>query len=174
MYGMDIDTLNVYTRTFVGGPLTQVWSQHGEKGDEWLRAKVTLQISQPFQILLEGIRGPSYEGDIGVDDISFTPGCQLETTVTLPPFVYSTTQSPHCNSTHSHCLKNTYECIPKDQFCNFKDECSDRTDELSCPQVCTFEGKTTCLWTHDTKQKLKWEFGNGETASSNTGPSHGK
>jgi hypothetical protein len=113
-------------------------------------------------------------GDIGVDDTSFTPGCQLQTTVTLPPYLYSTTQSPYCNSSHSHCLQNTGQCIPKDQFCNFNIECNDQTDEFSCPQVCTFEQQTLCLWTHDRKQKLLWDFGNGKTASSGTGPSTGK
>ena len=62
MYGMDVASLNVYTRTYVDGPLTQIWSQHGEIGDQWLRANVTLQSSLPFQILIEGVRGEGYEG----------------------------------------------------------------------------------------------------------------
>ena len=115
----------------------------------------------------------SFLGDIGIDDTSFTPGCQLVTMQTLPPYVYSTTQSPYCNSTHSHCLQNLRQCIPKDQFCNFNIECTDQTDELSCPQTCTFEQKSLCLWTHDNKQKLKWSFGSGNTASADTGPSTG-
>lgn len=94
--------------------------------------------------------------------------------MTLPPFEYSTTQSPYCNYTHSHCLTNTRQCIPKEQFCNFNIECTDQTDELSCPQTCTFENKDLCQWKHDPKQKLKWDFGSGNTASANTGPSTGK
>lgn len=62
MYGYNVGTLNVYTRTFIGGPLTKIWSQNGEKGDEWLRAKVTLSVAQPFQILIEGVRGVIYRG----------------------------------------------------------------------------------------------------------------
>ena len=112
--------------------------------------------------------------DIGIDDTSFTPGCQLLTTVTLPPFVYSTTQSPYCNSTHSHCLTNTRQCIPKDQFCNFNTECQDLTDEQSCPAACNFDQKDYCQWVNDPKQKLKWDLGNGTTASANTGPTTGQ
>ena len=84
-----------------------------------------------------------------------------------------TTPSPYCNATQSHCADRR-QCLAKDQFCNFKEECNDHSDELSCPQVCTFEGPTTCLWTNDNRQKLKWSFGNGKTASTDTGPSHGK
>lgn len=174
MYGIDIASINIYTRNFIGGPLTKIWEQHNQRGDEWLRAKLILKNTQPFQILIEGVRGPSYEGDIGVDDLSFTSSCKLDTFVTLPPFIYSTTQSPYCNSTHSHCSTNKNECIPKDQFCNFNIECTDQTDELSCPLACTFDDKTLCQWINDKKQSLKWNFGNGHTASSDTGPSIGK
>jgi hypothetical protein len=55
MYGYDVGALNVYTRTFVGGPLTLVWSQKGEIGDNWFRAKYVLNVQEPFQILIEGV-----------------------------------------------------------------------------------------------------------------------
>jgi hypothetical protein len=129
--------------------------------------KVFVQDSFSFQTIL-------FLGDIGIDDISFTPGCQLQTTMTLPPYMLTTTQSPYCNSTHSHCSINTGQCIPKDQFCNFNEECSDQTDELSCPRTCNFEQQSLCKWTNDTKQKLSWHFGSGKTATSDTGPSIGK
>ncbi|CAF4335267.1 unnamed protein product, partial [Rotaria sordida] len=158
-------------RTFIGGPLTLIWRKNYEKDDKWFRAKTVLKVQQPFQVLIEGVCGASYEGDIGVDDISFTPGCQLQMTATLPPFVYSTTQSPYCNATHSHCLQNIRQCIPKDQFCNFNIECVDQTDELSCPPTCAFEQKRLCFWTNDLKQKLIWDFGNGTTSSISTGQS---
>jgi hypothetical protein len=98
----------------------------------------------------------------------------LQTTVTLPTYQHSTAPSPFCASTHMHCTKNTSQCIPKDQFCNFNPECTDGSDESSCPRECTFEGKTFCLWTHDTKQKLQWEFDSGQTATPATGPTTGK
>jgi hypothetical protein len=62
MFGYDVAGLNVYTRTYIGGPLTRVWNQHSEQGDEWFRATVVLQVQQPFQILIEGVRGISSEG----------------------------------------------------------------------------------------------------------------
>lgn len=62
MYGYDIGLLNIYTRTYVDGPLTLQWAQSGSKGDEWLRRKVVLNVSQPFQVLIEGVHGKGYEG----------------------------------------------------------------------------------------------------------------
>ena len=62
MYGYDVGAVHVYTRNFIGGPLTRVWSQIGQKGDEWLRARIELKVQQPFQVLIEGVRGTGYEG----------------------------------------------------------------------------------------------------------------
>ena len=62
MYGYDIAELNVYTRTFVGGPLKREWTQKGSRGDEWLPTTVVLKVSQNFQVLIEGVRGVSFEG----------------------------------------------------------------------------------------------------------------
>jgi hypothetical protein len=100
-------------------------------------------------------------GDIGIDDTSFTPACQKSSQITLPPAAYSTTQSPFCSATQSHCLQESRQCIPKDQFCNFNIECTDQTDEMSCPSTCTFEQNTFCLWNHDPKSQLKWFLGSG-------------
>jgi hypothetical protein len=172
MYGDHIGQLNVYTRTFVDGILTLRWSSKGEPGDEWLRARIELKMSQNFQVVVEGVRNSNFSlGDIGVDDTSFTPDCRKSSQITLPPVSYSTTQSPYCSSTHSHCLQETRQCLPKDQFCNFNIECTDQTDEVSCPLICTFEQNTFCLWNHDPKSQLKWFLGGGNTSSSNNGPS---
>ena len=111
---------------------------------------------------------------MGLDDTSFTPGCLPQTIATLPPFVYSTTQSPSCSATFSPCLQNTSQCIPADQFCNFKPECTDQTDESSCPSTCSFEQQDLCQWRNDQRQKLTWELGTGRTTPTGTGPSTGK
>jgi hypothetical protein len=64
MYGYSVASLNVYVRNFVGGPLKQVWSQTGQKGDEWLRARIELNVQGPFQVLIEGIRNSGYAGKL--------------------------------------------------------------------------------------------------------------
>ena len=69
MYGKDVGALNVYTRNYIGGPLTKIWSQDSGNGDEWLRAKIILEVTQSFQILIEGVRGPNYQGNVSLQNL---------------------------------------------------------------------------------------------------------
>ena len=43
--------------------------------DFWRRAEVAISSPSEFEIVIEGIRGSSYAGDISIDDVSLTPGC---------------------------------------------------------------------------------------------------
>ena len=51
-----------------------------------------------FRVLIEGKRGGGYRGDIAIDDVSFTPGCNVDYGATLPPFIKTVTPPPGCNS----------------------------------------------------------------------------
>jgi hypothetical protein len=54
----------------------------GDDGDEWKRVTVPIQrISQPFQIIIEAVRGSSYVGDTAIDDLALLPKneCSLST-----------------------------------------------------------------------------------------------
>ena len=77
MFGSSIGTLNIYIATRYGQPGPKVWSMSGNKGDVWLRGEVTLSNAANFQVIIEGVRGTGYSGDISLDDISFTPGCKF-------------------------------------------------------------------------------------------------
>uniref|UniRef100_H3CGE1 MAM domain containing glycosylphosphatidylinositol anchor 1 n=1 Tax=Tetraodon nigroviridis TaxID=99883 RepID=H3CGE1_TETNG len=56
-----------------------VWTKSGHQGPDWKRALFDVSPSGPFQIVFEGIRGPSFEGDIAIDDVSITIGkCKQE------------------------------------------------------------------------------------------------
>lgn len=50
MYGESVETLNVYTRTEIGGPLTREWSRTGEVGDYYERTEISLIASKPFEV----------------------------------------------------------------------------------------------------------------------------
>lgn len=71
MYGTHINTLNVYTQTNnqLGTP---VWKHTGTLGNKWYQAIVNIASQTPFQIAFEGVRGISYRGDIGIDDITYS------------------------------------------------------------------------------------------------------
>ncbi|CAH3142232.1 unnamed protein product [Porites lobata] len=78
MYGSDIGSLKV---SFNG---KDVFSRSGNKGNTWLKASVSISsIAGSHQIIFEGVRGKSFEGDIAIDDFSLTSGSCAG--VTPPP-----------------------------------------------------------------------------------------
>ncbi|MFT7813414.1 MAM domain-containing glycosylphosphatidylinositol anchor protein 1 [Arapaima gigas] len=83
MKGMHIGSLNVLLR--MKGIATvdkQVWSCSGNQGPEWRQANVLVTPTGPFQVVFEGVRGSSYEGDIAIDDVSITAGkCKQDSPV---------------------------------------------------------------------------------------------
>ena len=73
MYGTHVNTLNVYLKTgsTLGNP---VWTHTGTLSNKWYSANVDIQQTHGYSIVFEGVRGTSYKGDIGLDDISVTDG----------------------------------------------------------------------------------------------------
>ncbi|CAB4008725.1 CUB and peptidase domain-containing 2-like [Paramuricea clavata] len=71
MLGNTVNTLNVYLRTSSGDVL--IWTVSKNQGDNWRMAQVPLVSSAiKSQVVFEGIAGPSYSGDIAIDDVSLT------------------------------------------------------------------------------------------------------
>ncbi|XP_012723466.2 MAM domain-containing glycosylphosphatidylinositol anchor protein 1 isoform X1 [Fundulus heteroclitus] len=83
MKGKHIGTLNVLLRVRSIAPVDSVvWTKSGHQGPDWRKAFFDINPSGPFQIVFEGIRGPGFEGDIAIDDVSITIGkCKQENTV---------------------------------------------------------------------------------------------
>nr|XP_014343290.1 PREDICTED: MAM domain-containing glycosylphosphatidylinositol anchor protein 2 [Latimeria chalumnae] len=75
MYGKHIGALNVYLR-LKGQTIieNQIWTLRGNQGERWSQAHVNLYPTTLFQIIIEGVRGDSVEGDIAIDDISIVEG----------------------------------------------------------------------------------------------------
>ncbi|XP_052255034.1 SCO-spondin-like [Dreissena polymorpha] len=74
MYGSSIGRLNVYQVTNGGLPGKLVWSLSGDQGNSWKEGQVPLNSHQSYSILLSGIIGNGYQGDIAVDDINVSVG----------------------------------------------------------------------------------------------------
>lgn len=69
----------------------------GSQGDVWRRYESSLLfMPTPFQIVIEATVGASYQGDIAIDDLSFTPGCIIEATTTLNPTGFTVPTSITC------------------------------------------------------------------------------
>ncbi|XP_055957692.1 MAM and LDL-receptor class A domain-containing protein 1-like [Patella vulgata] len=74
MYGSHVNQLGVYIK--VGATLgTPVWKKGTSLGNKWNFAEyqIPTQKSQ-FNIVFEGVRGPGYKGDIGLDDVKVLSG----------------------------------------------------------------------------------------------------
>ena len=92
MFGPHIAQLNVYTK--VGNQFNgPVWSKSGSQGNNWLNGIVPVSNSKAYQIVFEGVRGTSYQGDIALDDIELStslckasPNCDFENPVTQLQF----------------------------------------------------------------------------------------
>lgn len=78
-------SINIYTRTQVGGPLTYVWSTSGSDVPikSWIRSQVLLSSSKLFEVVVEATRGSETDGIVALDDTSFTPACVVSFS-TLP------------------------------------------------------------------------------------------
>ena len=66
MYGKTIGALNVYSRTTIGGGENKLFSKTNEVGDYWSRIDIPIKETEPFQIVIEGVVGTSFLGDIGI------------------------------------------------------------------------------------------------------------
>ncbi|XP_038053495.1 MAM and LDL-receptor class A domain-containing protein 2-like [Patiria miniata] len=156
MRGDFVGALNVYTMTKMNGPMTLIWSREGEK-DYWSRKELVLQSTSDFMIIIEGVIGLTAEGDIALDDVSLTPGC-----IRSPdPLPVATTQAPG-TTVPSHCRRRTdfscYDgmtCIDENKVCDFRPDCPDGSDEMTCPMACSFESDT-CFFTETMPDNFDW------------------
>ena len=148
MYGATIGSFNIYTRSTLLGALKQVATLSGNYGDAWMRKDVTLHESGSFQVVLEGVVGNGYTGDIALDDISMTPGC-VPASGPLP------SGSPPPATTANPCTANQFSCdgtrcISQSKVCNFVLDCADASDEDNCGMfvVDLFSHLHVCCYTH--------------------------
>lgn len=166
MYGPDVNTLNLYKENYESGPMSLLWTKNGSQANAWIRAVVSISGSSPFRVVIEAVRGNGYKGDIAVDDVSFTPGCQVVPAATLPAVL--TTPGP-CGPGKWQCANK--QCIDYSKVCDFKNDCSDNSDEAKCPASCPFSSGM-CYWTNDQKMAQgNWNVASNGNPATNTGPS---
>uniref|UniRef100_A0A3Q3GAV2 Zonadhesin-like n=1 Tax=Labrus bergylta TaxID=56723 RepID=A0A3Q3GAV2_9LABR len=105
MYGSSSAmALNIFL--LKGNKATKLWSRMNNQGPEWHPVNVDIEVSGPFQILVEAIRGSNDQSDVAIDDISIHFGsCKdLNDVVTNPPVPEGNTTAPlHCNFEQDVC-----------------------------------------------------------------------
>ena len=60
-----------------------VWERSDDQGEKWNRADVLLSSTEPFQVLLVGVRGLHYSSDIAIDDVTYSTYCRYSKSLTL-------------------------------------------------------------------------------------------
>lgn len=55
--------------------ILQSWT--GNFGAMWTRMELDMDSTSAYKIIFEGLIGDGSQGDIAIDDISFTPGCKF-------------------------------------------------------------------------------------------------
>ena len=49
-----------------------MWSLSGDQGNRWLSGQAPVISKTSYNVIIEGLRGSGYQGDIAIDDVSFT------------------------------------------------------------------------------------------------------
>ena len=155
MFGMNIGSLSVKTRERVGGEERLLFRMSEQIGDFWQRQDILIDdlvfSSKLFEVIVEATVGGSPLGDIALDDTSFTSGCQIDGSITLPSG--STFPTPTENKDMFRC-QHSGSSIPLSQVCDFKYDCEDKSDEENCG-TCDFE-TSWCGYTTQSPGSLDW------------------
>ncbi|XP_061660532.1 MAM and LDL-receptor class A domain-containing protein 1 [Syngnathoides biaculeatus] len=153
MFGSHVFCLAVYLRTVSTGRGQLLWVGYGDQGNFWHRKTLYLSSARPFQIVIEGTVGDDFNGDIGIDDLSFLgcvpyngelqPGNAVDPTLTTP----APSIQPHRCPQGEFACGSPGECVAREKVCDFRRDCSDGSDEGDCvDEWCDFEGGETCGW----------------------------
>ncbi|XP_062423588.1 MAM and LDL-receptor class A domain-containing protein 1 [Rhea pennata] len=152
MFGKQVYKLSVFQRTVSNTKGQMLWYKFGNQGNRWIRQTLHINSSKPFQILVEGTVGDGFTGDIGIDDLSFL-SCtlyngKLPEISTTPSGTSAPATLPMNNCTDEQFVcRASGNCIQMIQMCDFRPDCSDKSDEAPCAsEVCNFEDKTLCGW----------------------------
>ncbi|XP_042327958.1 MAM and LDL-receptor class A domain-containing protein 1 [Sceloporus undulatus] len=152
MFGKHIYSLAVSQRTVSNTRGHLLWHTFGNQGNRWKRKVLYITSSEPFQILVEGTVGDGFTGDIGIDDLSFMDCTRYNGSLPVgeitPPVTSIPVTLPMNNCTEKEFVcRATGQCVNLNQMCDFRPDCSDKSDESSCvPDACDFDHGNWCQW----------------------------
>ena len=75
MYGSNVGSLSLYSNS--SNVLKLIFQATGSHGDMWHRGDIRVppSVDRTFQLVFEGVVGDGYQGDIAIDDVSFSDHC---------------------------------------------------------------------------------------------------
>nr|XP_008000626.2 MAM and LDL-receptor class A domain-containing protein 1 [Chlorocebus sabaeus] len=138
--------------------LSKVWQESKQNpGNHWQKADILLGKLRNFEVIFQGIRTRDLGGGAAIDDIEFK-NCTTVGEI-----------SEICPETTDFLCRDK-KCIASHLVCDYKPDCSDRSDEAHCAQYtsttgsCNFETSsgnwtTACSLTQDSEDDLDWAIG---------------
>ncbi|KAH0627506.1 hypothetical protein JD844_003280, partial [Phrynosoma platyrhinos] len=152
MFGKHIYSLAVSQRTVSNTRGHLLWHTFGNQGNRWKRKVLYITSAEPFQILVEGTVGDGFTGDIGIDDLSFIDCALYNGSLPVGAITPAVTSIPvtlpmnNCTEKEFVC-RATGQCVNLNQRCDFRPDCSDKSDESFCvPDACDFDNGNLCQW----------------------------
>ncbi|KAF8778577.1 MAM and LDL-receptor class A domain-containing [Argiope bruennichi] len=161
-------TLQIKTRTSLNGDEKAVWTREdATEGYFFTEDRFTFNEDRSFQVIIEGAitisKGKT--NYIALDDISFSHKCvpQITPLPTVPPEITTISPAKICSSNEFPCASKS-QCIPKEQKCDFKDDCTDGSDETHCGK-CDFHEDMCGLVNTASWSVYQWKRVNAEVFS---------
>ncbi|XP_048205023.1 apical endosomal glycoprotein [Perognathus longimembris pacificus] len=167
LHGSEAGCLRLLLRTpGPGAPPAPVLlrRRRGELGAAWVRDRVDIRASQPFQILLVGETGPG--GVVGLDDLILSNHCRavpegsaLQSPPPGPRALAPATRPSGlrpqgvCEPGHLSCQDL---CVPPEQLCDFQPQCAAGEDERECGTT-DFESDSAGGWEDASVGRLQWQ-----------------
>ena len=127
IFGSNVGQLRVLLRTTIGGDEKVLFSKDKEESYNWQLALIEIQESRPFQIVIEGMVGISFLNDIAIDDVSFTSGCKMNSSVEVSTI---TTERPSTTPTTQPLITNHPDC--PENFCLNNGICYKKNTVFKC------------------------------------------
>lgn len=120
----------------------------------WIPENLPITFARYFKIEIEAWVGAEVNGDVAIDDISFSSECRTSA----------------CSDDEFQCPSQG--CISNTRVCDFRRDCGDSSDEKRCPDRCNFE-ENACGWEEGDSDGLNWvlaEANDANCGTDQTGP----
>ncbi|XP_052012808.1 MAM and LDL-receptor class A domain-containing protein 1 [Apodemus sylvaticus] len=148
-------SIQILIKTYKG--LSEVWQQsEPDPGNRWRRATILLGKLRNFEVIFQGIRTRDLGGGAAIDDIEFINCTTVGETTDI------------CSEVTDFLCQDK-KCIASHFVCDYKPDCSDKSDETNCGHYvktagsCNFETtrdwSVDCGLTQDPEDDLDWSIG---------------
>ncbi|XP_067137066.1 uncharacterized protein [Centruroides vittatus] len=165
MYGTTIGSLLVYVKTETDNlpSLHPVWQKNGDQGNVWLKATIPIHpLHDKFQIVIEGVRGETYIGDIAIDDVHLQLESCQDNNIT-------SSCKGRCGQNDEAAICNcTYECIETLSCCDDYFICILEKQNVTTTTTVTTISSTTTIFSTTTTPTVSSTKLSKETTSSQT------